>query len=88
MREREIKVQDIGSINIYNMSPKIKYHKKEKILSLRLSKEKSADSDIKGNMVIDYDAKGEVVNVDIMSINLSDFVPTRQLSSLAIKVAV
>ncbi len=69
------------------MSPKIKYHKKEKILSLRLSKGPSVDSDINGNMVIDYDAKGEIVNVDIMSISLNDFVPARQLPSLAIKVS-
>ena len=68
------------------MSPKIEYHKKEKILSLRLSKEPSVDSDIKGNMVIDYDAKGEIVNVDIMSVNLNDFISTQQLPSLAIKV--
>ena len=30
--------------------------------------------------------KGEVVNVDIMSINLSDFVPTRQLSSWQLRL--
>lgn len=68
------------------MSPQIKYHKKEKILSLRLLKKRSVDSDIKDNVVIDYGANGEVVNIDIMSVNLNNFVPARQLSSLAVEV--
>ena len=68
------------------MFPKIKYHKKEKILSLRLRKKRSVDSDIKDNVVIDYDADGEVVNIDIMSINLTNFIPARQLFALAVEV--
>ena len=68
------------------MPPQIKYHKKEKILSLRLNKKRSVDSDVKDNVVIDYSADGQVVNIDIMSINLNNFVPARQLSALAVEV--
>ena len=70
------------------MSPKLQYNKKEKILSLRLSQKRSVDSDVHDNVVVDYDAAGRVVNVDIMSVNINNFVPARKLSSLAIKVAV
>lgn len=68
------------------MAPQLQYHKKAKILSLRLSKKRSADSDVQGNVVVDYDVAGRVVNVDVMSVNLNNFVPARQLSDLAIKV--
>lgn len=52
---------------------KIKYDKEVKILSIRLSDKKSADSDAENNIVIDYDKDGKVVNIDIMDINLNEF---------------
>ncbi len=52
---------------------KIKYNRKEKILSIRLSNKPSVDSDIKENVVIDYDKNGAIVNLDIMSVNLEEF---------------
>ena len=55
------------------MKPKIKYDKKSNILSIRLSRKKSVDSDIKGNIVIDYDKNGEIVNIEIMKINFDEF---------------
>lgn len=67
------------------MSPKIQYNKKNAILSFRFSKDKSVDSDIKGNVVIDYDKKGNIVNIDLMQINMADFVPIKQLQKFAIK---
>lgn len=67
------------------MFPKINYHKQEKILSFRFSLKKSIDSDIKGNVVIDYDKNGAVVNIDVMKVNLENFVPTKELSSFFIK---
>ena len=67
------------------MSPKIKYHKKEAILSVRFGKEKSVDSDIQGNVVVDYDKKGNVVSMDIMNINLDNFVSLKDQKKLAIK---
>jgi uncharacterized protein YuzE len=64
------------------MKPKIKYDPKSNILSIRLSKKKSVDSDIKGNIVIDYDEKGEIVNIEIMKINLEEFGQIKQLIPL------
>jgi uncharacterized protein YuzE len=64
------------------MKPKIKYDPKSNILSIRLSKKKSVDSDIKGNIVIDYDEKGEIVNIEIMKINLEEFSQIKQLIHL------
>lgn len=52
---------------------KIKYNKQAKILSIRLDEEKSVDSDIKKNIVVDYDKHGNIVNIDIMNINLDEF---------------
>jgi uncharacterized protein YuzE len=64
------------------MKPKIKYDPKSNILSIRLSKKKSVDSDIKGNIVIDYDEDGEIVNIEIMKINLEEFGQIKQLIPL------
>ena len=66
------------------MKPKIVYSKKEKILSLCFSPKKSVDSEIRDNVVIDYDKKCEIVNIDIMSIHLDDFVPIRFVKALNI----
>ena len=66
-------------------SPSIIYHDEEKILSLRFKRGKSVDSDIEGNLVIDYDAKGAVVGIDIMNINLKNFVSVKQYQALAIQ---
>lgn len=69
------------------MSPKIGYKRDEKVLSIRFSKVKSVDSDIKGNVVIDYDGKGNVVGIDIMQINLDDFMPLKEMKPLSIAIA-
>lgn len=55
---------------------KIKYDKEVEILSLRLSDKKSVDSDARGNVVIDYDKEGKVVNIEIMNISLEEFKKT------------
>jgi len=62
------------------MKPEIRYNKDSKILSIRVSKKKSVDSQVKENVVIDYDVEGEVVNVDIMEINLVDFKRIKKLA--------
>lgn len=64
------------------MKPQIKYDKNSKILSIRLSKEKSVDSDVKDNVVVDYDKNGEIVNIDIMEINLSEFSQIKKFAPL------
>ena len=55
------------------MKPQIKYDQKVNILKIRLSNKKSADSDVKNNIVVDYDKNGEIVNIEIMNINLNEF---------------
>lgn len=63
-------------------NPKVKYDSEAKILSVRLSKGPSVDSDVKGNVVLDYDAKGNLVGVDIMKVSLSEFGSTPTLREL------
>jgi len=64
------------------MRPQLKYDKKSSILSIRLSKKKSVDSDVKDNIVIDYDEKGDIVNIDIMKINFREFIEAKQSTPL------
>ena len=64
------------------MKPQIKYDKKSNILSIRMSKKKSVDSEVKENVVIDYDEKGEIVNIEIMGVSLSEFVKVKKFIPL------
>jgi uncharacterized protein YuzE len=64
------------------MKPQIKYDPKVNILSIRFSNKKSVDSDIKNNVVIDYAANGEVVNLEIMKIDLGEFVKNKTAKDL------
>ena len=59
--------------------PQIKYDKDSKIVSIRVGKKRSVDSDVKDNIVVDYDDDGEVVNIDIMNISLAEFSKIRKL---------
>lgn len=52
---------------------KIKYDKDSKILTIRLSNKKSVDSDVRKNVVVDYDKDGGIVNVEIMNISMEEF---------------
>jgi uncharacterized protein YuzE len=60
------------------MRPIIKYDEEANILSIRFSKKKSVDSEVKGNVVIDYDENGEIVAIEIMKINLDEFLKARR----------
>lgn len=62
------------------MKPEIKYDKNSKIISIKFSKNKSVDSDVKENVVVDYDADGGIVNIDIMAINLTEFKRIKKLA--------
>ena len=64
------------------MKPQVKYNKNSNTLSIKLSKKKSVDSEIKGNIVIDFDENGEIVNIEIMKINLNEFAKIQKLASL------
>ena len=70
------------------MAPKIQFHKKENILSIRFNNNKSVDSDIHDNVVVDYDKNGQLVNLDIMNISLSDFVKAKNLNKLKVRQTV
>lgn len=59
---------------------KIAYDKKTRILSLRLSRKKSVDSDVQDNVVIDRDADGNIVNVEIMDVDMGEFKRVQSLS--------
>jgi len=65
-----------------NMKPKIKYDKESNILSIKLNKKRSVDSDVKDNIVIDYDENGEIVKVEIMKINIEEFAKIKKLTLL------
>ena len=52
---------------------RIEYDKEANILFIRFSDEKSVDSDVQNNVVIDYAKDGSVVSVDIMGFSLDDF---------------
>lgn len=56
------------------MIQKLEYDPEVKILKIRFRRGKSVDSDIIGNLVLDYDKNGKLVNVDIMEINLEDLI--------------
>lgn len=58
--------------------PKILYDKKAKILSIRLSNKQSIDSDAQGNIVIDYDRNGKIVNIEIMDISIEEFFKAKE----------
>lgn len=53
--------------------PKISYDPQARILSIRLSRAPSVDSDVYGNVVVDYDAHRMPVRLDIMDCSLGEF---------------
>lgn len=52
------------------MKPIISYDSGVKILRIKLKKGKTSDSDIKKNIVFDYDKKGNILNIDVMNFDL------------------
>jgi hypothetical protein len=56
------------------MTCKIAYDPEVKVLSIRLKPGRSVDSEIKGNLVLDYNSKGELVKLDIMDVDLEELV--------------
>ncbi|MBU2579102.1 DUF2283 domain-containing protein [Patescibacteria group bacterium] len=67
------------------MKSHIKYDKNSNILSIRLSKKKSVDSEIQGNVVIDFGEDGKIVNIEIMKINLNEFIQAKNLSPFSLR---
>lgn len=52
---------------------KISYDSEVKILSIRFSKKQSVESEIWDEVVLDIDAEGHLVNMDIMDVHWEDF---------------
>lgn len=52
---------------------KISYDKESEVLSMDFIKSKSSDSDINGNVVIDYDKNGKIVRLNVYSFSFDDF---------------
>lgn len=52
---------------------KIAYDRESKVFSVEVKRGKSADSDIHGNLVIDYDRKGDIVRVNFYDFHFDAF---------------
>lgn len=52
---------------------KIEYDKESNVLSVEMGKVKSVDSDIQGNVVIDYDKKGKIARINLYDFSFDDF---------------
>ena len=52
---------------------KISYDKESSVLSLEIRKGKSADSDIQGNVVIDYDKRGKIMRINLYNFSFDSF---------------
>ncbi|OGF51783.1 hypothetical protein A3I27_04380 [Candidatus Giovannonibacteria bacterium RIFCSPLOWO2_02_FULL_43_11b] len=52
---------------------KIEYDKGSRVLSVEMGKVKSVDSDIQGNVVIDYDKNGDVARINLYDFSFADF---------------
>ena len=52
---------------------KISYDKEAKVLSVELNGAKSVDSDIQGNVVIDYGKNGKIARINLYDFNFDSF---------------
>lgn len=65
---------------------KIEYDPEVKILKIRFKPGKSVNSEIKGNLVLDYDKDGKLVKIDVMEIDLEDFISLQsELKKVSVK---
>ena len=53
--------------------PKISYDLESKVFSIQIKAGKSVDSDIQGNLVVDYDEKGNILRINFYDFNFSRF---------------
>jgi len=51
---------------------KIEYDEDVNILNIRLKDTKVVDTDTRGNCILDFDARGDVVNIEVLDYNLED----------------
>lgn len=58
---------------------KISYDKESGVFSMGFGKAKSVDSDVNGNVVIDYDKKGKIVRLDVYDFSFDDFEESKEI---------
>lgn len=58
--------------------PKISYNQESNVLSIEVKKVKSVDSDIHGNLVVDYDKDGNITRINLYGFNLESFKESAQ----------
>ncbi len=54
-------------------SIKIVYDKGGRVLSVEIGREKSVDSDMQGNVVLDYDKSGKIVRINLYDFSFDEF---------------
>lgn len=54
-------------------------------MSIRFKRGRTVDSDINGNVVFDYNAKGELVNIDIMKFDMESLLKSSFPQKVKIK---
>ena len=54
-------------------NPKISYDRKSGVLSIEAKQGKSVDSDIQGNIVVDYDKKGDIIRFNLYDFDFNEF---------------
>lgn len=59
--------------------PNIRYDKQSRVLSIEMKSGKSVDSDVQGNVVIDYDRKGSIVRINLYQFNFDAFRRSRRI---------
>jgi uncharacterized protein YuzE len=62
------------------MKPKVNYDKKVDILNMKFSDEKSVDSEMQGNLVVDYGKDGDIVNIEVMGFSLENFSKVKEFA--------
>ena len=60
-------------------NPKIIYDAASKVLSVEIEKKKSMDSDIQGNVVIDYDKQGKIIRINLYDFSFDSFREIRKV---------
>ena len=58
--------------------PRICYDKAGNVLSIEMNHGKSVDSDIQGNIVLDYDRKGKIVRINLYQFDFDAFRKSRR----------
>ena len=58
--------------------PEISYDKGGSVLSIEMKRGKSVDSDIQGNVVLDYDRSGKIVRINLYRFSFDAFRKSRR----------